>query len=243
MRILGLKRAVIYAISICTQALCFQLVAEQSPQPPVEQSSLEEKSIEETFIEIYKNNVWGYNDQGEGISGGGSSVEATLAYRQFLQDFFKAFDIHSVVDAGCGDWEFSRAIDWTGINYMGFDVVPNVIAKNQQKYAKPMINFFLGNALTATLPEADLLICKDVLQHLNNQDVLDFIKKTADFKYSIIVNDVNHLTFTSSNPDIIRGEYRHIDLTKPPFSVKATEVFFFKMGDNIKQVVFISHAI
>ena len=36
-------------------------------------------------------------------------------YQQFLKDNA----IRSVVDAGCGDWEFSQAIDWTGIDYKG----------------------------------------------------------------------------------------------------------------------------
>ena len=86
-------------------------------------------TCQEAFSNIYKNKIWGENNIGEGWSGSGSSLQQTIKYREFLQKFLADHQIKSVVDVGCGDWTFSRAIDWTGIDYKGFDVVEDVIKK------------------------------------------------------------------------------------------------------------------
>jgi SAM-dependent methyltransferase len=65
--------------------------------------------------------VWGAG------SGPGSASHETIAYRAFLQGFLQWNRVRSVVDLGCGDWQFSRFIDWSGVDYTGVDVVAPVI--------------------------------------------------------------------------------------------------------------------
>jgi SAM-dependent methyltransferase len=192
-----------------------------------------EDSIETVFTEIYDNCVWGSNENGFGISGGGSTLEATVVYREFLQSFFLKHDIHSVVDFGCGDWEFSRTINWDGIDYIGYDVVARLISQNQEKYGAPNIHFYHGNGLNVDLPSADLLVCKDVLQHLSNEDIAIFLNQLHKFKFCLITNDVG------KNEQIKAGLYRGLDLTKPPFSLKAHKVLLYDSGSGIKQVFLI----
>jgi hypothetical protein len=72
------------------------------PAPPV---------TGKVFEDIYRHAKWGTNDSGTGNSGTGSTLHATLLYRTFLQQFLKDNDIRSVVDAGCGDWEFSQTLN------------------------------------------------------------------------------------------------------------------------------------
>ena len=129
---------------------------------------------EKDFDFIYKEKFWGANAEGQGHSGPGSTVDATLIYRTFLQDFLKVHGIRSVVDAGCGDWEFSRTVDWSGIDYKGFDIVADVIKSNTEKYSKSNVSFAVANMVEDPLP-ADLLIVNGVLQHIPNRDVLKFL--------------------------------------------------------------------
>ena len=110
-----------------------------------------DKSCEKVFSDIYKNRVWGTNEKGEGTSGPGSAEEHTKKYVVFLQKFMTERDIKSVVDAGCGDWEISRFINWDGIQYQGYDVVKSLIDKNQQKYAKANISFISLQKNRATI--------------------------------------------------------------------------------------------
>ncbi len=195
---------------------------------------------EAAFNRIYKDRIWGSNAEGEGASGGGSKEETTRQYRQFLQDFFAVYEIESVVDVGCGDWEFSRLIDWGNIHYVGYDLVGSVIKKNQAKYATDHIYFVHGDAINEDLPSADLLICKDVLQHLSNRDILAFIPQLKKYKYCLITNDVDSRTLTSSNPDIQSGESRPVDLTRPPFFLRGEKVLTFQSSYDLKQTLLLS---
>jgi hypothetical protein len=57
-------------------------------------------------------------------SGPGSHPDSTIEYRAFLARFMEANEVGSVTDLGCGDWQFSRYIDWSRASYTGLDVVP-----------------------------------------------------------------------------------------------------------------------
>ena len=190
-----------------------------------------ESSSEEAFSKIYEEGVWGVGRDGYGSSGGGSSIETTILYRQFLMEFLREHDIHSVVDLGCGDWEFSRTIDWKGLNYTGYDVVAKLIARNQLLYGTSNIHFVHADVIHTELPCADLLICKEVLQHLTNQDIMQIMRQFHKFRFCLITNDLG------SNGDIDRGGYRGLDLSQPPFSLKAEPMIAYENNGQIKQVI------
>lgn len=196
---------------------------------------------QQVFSHIYSNKVWGTNAEGEGFSGGGSLVENTQPYMKLLDHFLKKRKIQSVVDVGCGDWEFSRYINWKTINYLGYDVVPFVIEKDQKKFGTSNIKFVHANFLKENLPAADLLICKHVLQHLTNADILAFLPQLSKFKYCLITNEVYPKTLSSDNVDIEIGQGHKIDLSKPPFSVKGEVLLNYKVGPTVHQVFLIKN--
>lgn len=196
---------------------------------------------EQVFTHIYNHAVWGRNDEGVGFSGGGSLIINTRQYITRLTQFMKEHAITSVVDAGCGDWEFSRYIDWTGIDYIGYDVVNHIIQKNQQRFGAPNIQFVHANFVTEDLPEADLLLCKHVLQHLPNRDIITFLKQIKKFKYCLITNEVYPQTLTSDNPDIEIGSCHKVDLSKPPFNIKGTKILNYNIEGGVHQVFLIDN--
>ncbi|CAN5919359.1 hypothetical protein BH11MYX4_BH11MYX4_28200 [soil metagenome] len=159
-------------------------------------------SMEAVFGGIYQHASWGKNSEDAGGSGFGSSLRATLLYRTFLEQFMKDAEVHSVVDAGCGDWEFSQAIDWNGIDYKGFDIVKSVIERDRQRHGKPNIQFLAANIIEEDLPPADLLISKHVLQHLPTADVQRFLKQLPKYKHVLLVSSVNAGTLSGKNDDI-----------------------------------------
>jgi len=109
----------------------------------------------EVFDRIYSSNF-------RGGSGPGSSEENTRQYRAFLKEFLVSNRIKSVVDVGCGDWQLSRHIGWSGIDYLGIDVSA-VAIDNTKRFARPGVAFRELDATRDALPPADLLIAKDVL--------------------------------------------------------------------------------
>ncbi len=196
---------------------------------------------EKAFTKIYDKAVWGKNTEGVAHSGGGSTYENTTEYRLLLQNFIKDKNIQSVVDAGCGDWEFSKTLDWSGINYTGYDVVKNVIDQNKKRYSSDKIHFITSNFLKAKLPKADLLICKHVLQHLSNEDIQNFLPQLKKYKYCIITNEVYPDSQTSDNPDTSIGGGHKVDLSKAPFNIKGKKVLNYMIEGAMHQVFLIEN--
>ena len=175
--------------------------------------------LTDTFNRIYAEGSWGKDATGKGTSGTGSTLEITREYRAFIEDFIRKQGVKSVVDAGSGDWTFSSAIDWGDASYLGVDIASDVIEAVRRKHGKGRIRFQVGD-ITDDLPAADLLISKDVLQHLSNELVHTFIEnnlRKGKYKWVILTND---RTGPRQNLDIQPGGHRPIDLAAPPFEVK-----------------------
>jgi SAM-dependent methyltransferase len=180
-------------------------------------TAVNQNLLTNTFNRIYAEGTWGRDVAGKGTSGTGSTLEITREYRAYLEDFIKTHNVKSVVDAGCGDWTFSSAIDWGGASYLGVDIASDVIAAVRARHEKPNIKFQVGD-ITDDLPAADLLISKDVLQHLSNELVQNFVRnnlRTGKYKWAILTNDRGR-----ANADVASGGWRAIDLSAPPFDVK-----------------------
>lgn len=176
--------------------------------------------LTQVFNTIYETNAWGCG------SGSGSNENLCKGYVQFLQQFFTKYNIHSIVDIGCGDWQFSKNINFDGIDYKGYDVASFVVNRNLAKYKKPNIDFIHYNGDFSVLPKADLAICKDVLQHLPNHLIMEFIDNLSKYKYALIANDINRM---GENEDILLDVYawRSLDLRLSPFNLPLEIVYEF----------------
>ena len=202
-----MKKHVLVAVGLVAGLLAFFVLHAVDRQSPLTQ----------TFNRIYTEDVWGRDVAGKGTSGSGSTPEITREYRGYLQEFIKTHQVQSIVDAGCGDWSFSSTIDWAGARYLGVDIASDVIEAVRTKHEHGNIAFRVGD-ITEELPAADLLISKDVLQHLPNALVQKFIRnnlKRGKYKWVLLTNDRGRV-----NADTVPGGYRAIDLAAPPFDVK-----------------------
>ena len=191
------------------------------------------QALTNTFNRIYTNGTWGKDVAGKGTSGTGSTLEITTEYRAYLEDFLKTHDVRSVVDAGCGDWRFSSAVDWGDASYLGVDIASEVIAAVRNEHEGGKIRFQVGD-ITDELPAADLLIAKDVLQHLSNTLVRKFIRnnlRTGKYKWAILTNDRG-----TENHDVESGGYRAIDLAAPPFEVRGLVDLPITFGDETSKI-------
>lgn len=171
--------------------------------------------MKHVFSEIYEKKVW-YSG-----SGSGSAPENTVPYRDLLQSYLAEHRIKSVLDIGCGDWQFSCYMDWQGASYVGLDVVSSVIEANQYDWSDQNIRFEVADIAADPLPPADLVLIKDVLQHWPTADIKAFLPKLAGYKHVLITNTVHG---NRLNEDIAVGEARPIDLTAPPFECAGHEL-------------------
>jgi hypothetical protein len=172
------------------------------------------------FDDIYKGDAWGFG------SGHGSLPSVTKTYRKFIEDFIRENDIKKVVDYGCGDWQFSRLINWGEATYTGLDIVDSVVQRNTTNYGSDSISFQTIKPGESKLPKGDLLISKDVLQHLAEAEIQAFIRDVLPrYKFALITNCV--IPVETLNASIVSGEFRPLDLRKKPFGVNGAVVHAF----------------
>lgn len=174
-------------------------------------------SNKEVFSKIYKEDLW------HGGSGAGSKMENAKEYVDVLQKYIDKPEIKTVLDLGCGDWQFSKFLDLSSVSYLGVDVVESVVESNNDLYSAPNVKFLNHDITTYEVPKVDLIICKDVLQHLSNRDVITvIIKIIKSSKFALITNDF--ASENTINKDIDNGDYRCLDLALSPFFLDVTTI-------------------
>lgn len=170
--------------------------------------------MKEIFHDIIYNGNWRTDDT---VCGRGSTLEATQNLRRELPSFLQKYNITSMIDAPCGDYSWMSKIDFaTGFQYIGGDVVPELVEQNQEKF--PKVEFVEIDITKDSIPNVDLFFCRDCLIHLKIEDVWKTIDNIArsSVKYVMITNYVG----MTENFDIDNtGDYRWIDLTLPPYNL------------------------
>jgi len=169
------------------------------------------------FQRIFEENAWGNSESG---SGEGSNLTRTAVVRAALPGLLARHGVRSLLDAPCGDFYWMKEVELGGvdydIDYIGVDIVPEIIARDIELYSAPHRRFLLGDLVDGTLPAADLILCRDCLVHLPYDETR---KALENFKRSGATWLLT-TTFTGSreNHDIAIGDWRAINLERPPYN-------------------------
>jgi hypothetical protein len=174
-------------------------------------------SREEIFTDVYQKKLWA-GDNSIPLSGPGSKPDYAKPYVDFVADIVTRLETKSVLDIGHGDWEMWREYKFENTNYIGVDLASDLSESNNKRYGSKNRQF-LQIQFQDLLPDAELLLCKDVLQHLSNKDVKNLLLRFSAYKYLIICND---FFYTSNLAQIkhnlqIRSRIRKILKLKSPF--------------------------
>ncbi len=171
-------------------------------------------STEEVFSKIYKENYWVY---GESVSGTGSDSSQTNVIISELEKLFQEYNIKSILDAPCGDFNWMNQVNLNGIDYLGIDIVEDLIKLNKENYKdKAGVEFRTGNIITDDLPQVDLILCRDCLVHFSYNEIgrtLENFKKSGS-KFLLTTSFIHR----KENKDITTGFWRTLNLRKPPFN-------------------------
>jgi SAM-dependent methyltransferase len=173
---------------------------------------LKRKEPEVIFSDYYQNNKWGDK---ESISGPGSRLDRTQKIRDELPKFAWQFNISTVLDLPCGDFNWMRYVEWE-VDYTGADIVQELINSNEIKYGTGKRQFKILNILEDALPKVDLILCRDCLVHFSYDDIvraLCNIQKSGS-TYLLTTTMIDR----KKNHNIVTGEFRSINLQKPPFN-------------------------
>ena len=197
---------------------------------------------EELFTEIYKENKWGKDPSGGKYCSGPGTLDSKVSdYKKFLIDFIKEKNVRSIFEIGTGDFRIMESVlSQINVNYIGSDIVKDLVDYLCLNYSNEKISFLHLNAINhQKLPNADLCIIRQVLQHLNNSQIIEILKKTKQYKYVLITEHVplnpkckNGDKYLSGGIRLQNKDISGVYLDSEPFSLNGKVIFSYRLDDR-----------
>ena len=193
-----------------------------------------QKSNAEIWSHIYAHENIGNDPNEKFFSGTGSHTEEIIVpYIDTLLKLITNNNIRNIVDVGCGDFWIMRhalgALSEADYNffYTGVDVVEELINYNAARFKDPRIRFICMDAADdSPLPDGELLIIRQALQHMRNADIKKILDKAKTFKYLFItehIYDASDAVYNVDKPNdnTTRDFYKSgVYLEHAPFNFK-----------------------
>ena len=175
-------------------------------------------SAEAAFRHAHAVNHW---MGAESPSGPGSSLDQTAVLRRALPGLCRRLGVRTLLDLPCGDGHWMSLTDLGPVRYIGADLLPEIVEACAARGGQAGREFRVLDLLTAPLPDADLLLCRDCLVHLSFADVARAIANIRRARVTWLLAT----TFTEQrvNEDIQTGDWRPLSLQAPPFAWPAPE--------------------
>jgi SAM-dependent methyltransferase len=182
------------------------------------------------FGRIYREKHWGGSDH-DFYSGSGSHAPHLVdPYVSAVRAVLSALpEPPEVVDIGCGDFTVAGRIADLARHYHACDVVPTLIDRNRRLISAPHVTFHRLDATVDALPTGDVVIVRQVFQHLCNEHIAAVLQKLSRYRLWIIAEHVPQGLF-QPNLDIETGGNTRLPLnsgvvlTEAPFGVRAKAV-------------------
>ena len=173
--------------------------------------------VEARFTWIFERNYWGNS---ESKSGNGSSLRYTRNLRAELPGLFEKYEIKSLLDGPCGDFNWMReVVEKTQISYHGVDIVAPMIQELSSKFQSPRVTFSHMNLIDDPHPKSDLFFCRDLLFHLSFSDALSVLRRFLESETPYLMTTTHVFGPRMKNHDIVTGDFRLMDLTRAPFTL------------------------
>lgn len=193
------------------------------------------------FQAAYGQGQWGREEGASFFSGIGSRGAVVDAYVLCITGIVEAHARElgrtpTVVDLGCGDFSVGRQLlaHAPDIRYVGCDIVPELVEAHRAGVHDPRASFRQLDIVTGELPDGDICLVRQVLQHLSNADIGRVLHKMARY-HAVYISEGCPVTAEGPpNPDKpsgpgVRWDWRSgrgrgIELDLPPFGLRVQEV-------------------
>lgn len=171
-------------------------------------------SIEKRFGRIYRMNLWRGADS---RCGPGSSLEETAVVRAELPRIVHSLGVRTLLDIPCGDFFWMKEVPLELDAYVGAEVLSKLVRENTERYGAPNRSFVCLDIRKDPLPRADLVLCRDCLDHLSIGDIRQALGNIVDSGSTYLL--ATTYPARETNPDIRSGEWRPLNLARPPFGL------------------------
>jgi hypothetical protein len=168
------------------------------------------------FYLAYRENRWGDSESRSGIGSrrDSGSVQHSLKMLEYLTALLQ---LTSIADIPCGDFNWIHAYleRHPDVSYVGYDIVRSLVSRNRRLFAP--VRFELLDIVSTVPARADLIFCKDLLNHLEDHEIGRAI---ANMQLSGSTWLLASNNFDYPNVPLRRDRYRdtrHVDLAAAPF--------------------------
>lgn len=176
-------------------------------------------SLQERFARIYEQGFWGEPDS---ASGPGSTREQTEVLIRELPELLRRLGVRTLLDIPCGDFNWMQAAGLELERYIGADIVPALVTRNQEQHGRTGREFRCLDLTADELPPADLVFCRDALVHLSYADIRKALARIVASGSTWLMTTT--FAAVSANRDINTGDWRPLNLELPPFGFPPPEL-------------------
>lgn len=172
----------------------------------------------ERFTRVFETRRWatGESVSGPGSDHGSGSVAHTA---RLLHRFIPELGIRTLADIPCGDfhWMGQTLIQHPEVEYVGYDIVEPLIARNGRMH--PGRSFVVLDIVTEVPPRADLILCKDLVNHLYERDVRSALRNmvASGSTWLLITSNTGYENLELEM--LAPGASRELDLAAPPYDL------------------------
>jgi hypothetical protein len=173
--------------------------------------------LKKKFAGVFAKNSFGGDTS---LSGRGSDLDQTKRIQEVLPGLLSRYKVTSLTDLPCGDQNWISEVPLGNINYVGADIVAALILKNNELYGSTTRSYIELDITREVPPQADLILCRDLLVHLNTHQIYKALRNMKRSGSSFILTT----SFTGKrayrNLPIITQSvgWRPINLQAAPFN-------------------------
>jgi trans-aconitate methyltransferase len=182
------------------------------------------------FGAIYAGDRW------TGGSGPGSRPDFCRPLVRWLSRYIRDNGIRSVVDLGCGDFQWMpQVISATGVSYTGLDVYEPLVTSHRAAWPDHRFEVFdVCLAGPAAIPAGDLYWAKDVLQHWPSDTIAGFLDRffaARPAAHLVVCNCSGQASDVRVLDD--RWHFAPLDGHRPPLAAFSPERLFRWGGKDV----------
>ena len=150
-------------------------------------------------------------------SGPGSTLGATERLRAALPAVFEHYDVHTFLDAPCGDWTWMQEVDLSQLSsYHGADISSSVVESVAEKHSPDKVSFSVLDITSDPLPDADMMMCRECIFHLKHAYKRLFFQNFVKSRIPYLLLTMDHV---KENIDLNKnGGFQRFNPMGEPFN-------------------------
>jgi SAM-dependent methyltransferase len=139
------------------------------------------------FTDIYRRRAWVSPTADRDLySGPGSDEAFARPYADMVRRFAAEHGVKTIVDLGCGDFRVGQLIAGPPFDYVGVDVVDDVIDYSRRHYQRDGVRFLRRDIARDELPDGDLCLVREVFQHLSNRQIAAALARMGKYRLRLV---------------------------------------------------------